>query len=131
MTKRVFYKAKFVVEVLSEDPINPNMSLIELEYSITNGDMSGFYGLRESMELNGLACANELMEQGSDPEFFTIDADGNDILEEGDEVEVENGDWVGVIVGFKEDTDGSTLVQVENQEGDVIDCSLSEVFLYR
>jgi hypothetical protein len=130
MTKRIFYKTKIVVEVLSETPYNPE-SLSEIDYDITEGGNTGVWNVVETMELNGAAVARELIMQGSDPEYFRVDQDGIDLLEEGDEVEVENGDWVGVIVGFKEDTDGSTLVQVEDHSGDVIDCSLSEVSLYR
>jgi hypothetical protein len=132
MTKRIFYKTKIVVEVLSEEPLPYGQSLADIEYDMTNGDNSGLWDIVETMELNGLACANELRNQGSNPEFFRIDEDGNDLLEEGDEVEVElpeNGFFIGAVIGFKEDTDGSTLIQVEDQDGDVWDCNQDQVSL--
>ena len=121
MTKRIFYKTKIIVDVLSEEPYEPN-------YDITTNGSNGIrWEIAETMELNGAEAARELLAQGSDPECFRIDEDGNDILHEGDEVDVEKEDgtmWSGTIVGFKED-----LVQVEDQEGDVWDCELKEVSL--
>jgi len=132
MTKRIFYKTKIVIEILSEEPQSVN-SLADIEYDITEGNNSGSWNVVETMELNGLACANELKSQGTDPEFFQIDDDGNDLLNEGDDVEVENEDgttWIGTILDFREDIDGSTIVVVEGQDGDVLDVSAEQVTIY-
>ena len=44
----------------------------------------------------------------------------------GDTVVVE-GDWFGTIRGFKKDTDGSIIAQVEDQEGEVYDQTISSL----
>ena len=76
-----FYKTTFKIEVLSEDEFPPWMSLEQIAYEITSGGCSGFYDRVESKELSSKECAEELMNQGSDPEFFGIDENGNDLGE--------------------------------------------------
>jgi len=79
MTNRKFYKTQVVVTVLSEEPINPNCNLEDLYYAITEGECSGVTEIMEPTELNGKEAANALLEQASDPEFFDIDENGDDL----------------------------------------------------
>ena len=87
---RKFYKTVVKVTVLSEDPLEPSSiegigggcALSEIAYNITEGDMSGVVEIGETETLNGKEAADALVEQSSDPEFFQLDADGNDLEEE-------------------------------------------------
>lgn len=79
MTNRKFYMTKVVVTVLSEEPLNPSLNLEQLHYAITNGECSGVTEIMEPEEIDGAVAAEELMAQGSDPEFFLINEKGEDI----------------------------------------------------
>lgn len=74
---RKFYKTTFTVEVLGELPIL-GLDLLNIHYEITEGDCSGVTTMTDVQELSGSEMAKELLSQGSDPEFFDLDADGND-----------------------------------------------------
>ena len=82
-SKRKFYRTVIHAELLSEEPILP-MSLRDVDYQITEGYLSG--ELLESNPdneiLDGPTAAKALIAQGSDPEFFELDEDGNDIEED-------------------------------------------------
>ena len=81
---RRFYKTLILVEVLSEDkPLNFN-NLADVHHAITDGDCSGRYDTIASDEITPEAAAQGLIAQGSDPEFFQIDKDGNDLTDEDD-----------------------------------------------
>jgi hypothetical protein len=81
MTKREFYKTVFTVTVLSEEPLNePDLS--DLHHMITVGDCSGVVKQTSARVLNGLQAAQALQEQGSDPEFFQITEEGEDVSDE-------------------------------------------------
>jgi hypothetical protein len=73
--KRNFQKTRVLVEVLHEGPL-AFQSLADLHDLITDGDASGNYTVK-SVDLNPKKMADEAIKQGSDPEFFGIDADGN------------------------------------------------------
>lgn len=77
MTKRKFYKTIIEVEVLSEDPFRCS-DLEAVQYEITEGHCSGVVKNKGSKALNGEQAAKALLKQGSDPEFFCLDKDGND-----------------------------------------------------
>jgi len=79
MTKRKFFKATFKVEVLSEEPLTGSESLADLSYMTIEGDCSGAHELIKQDTLNGKQAAKALQAQGSDPEFFQIDENGNDV----------------------------------------------------
>ena len=78
MTDRKFYKKVIAIEVLSEEPIPEGMEV----GTIVEEAMSGGYSLRElpSTEtvMNGKEAADALLEQGSDPGFFSLTAEGED-----------------------------------------------------
>jgi len=77
---RKFYKTIIQVEVLSEDnPIGDYVDLADLAYEITDGECSGNVEVKEKIELTGKQAADALENQGSDPSFFRLDDDGNDV----------------------------------------------------
>lgn len=76
---RKFYRNVFSVEVLSEEPLPDSMSLDAIHYEITNGDYSGRLLETVVEEVNSKRMAELLLAQGSDPEFFGLDAEGNEI----------------------------------------------------
>ncbi len=84
MTKRKFYKTIIVVEVLSEDPYSPD-TLEGIARDIMTGDCVGDWDAETSEEVDGPAMVQLLYESGSEPGFFQLDDEGNDIDEEGDE----------------------------------------------
>ena len=78
MVKRKFYRAVFHYEVLSEEPIE-DASLEDIDYECRDGHWSGqFLGVDRS-ELTGPEAAKALQAQGSEPEFFQLDEEGNDL----------------------------------------------------
>lgn len=81
--KRKFYRVVFQCEVLidSEDVFNdvPNWDLSSIDYEITQGSCSGNFCIIESKEVSGSEMVKLLQNQGSDPGFFSLYEDGNDI----------------------------------------------------
>ena len=78
MSGRKFFRTLVTIEILSEGPID-SPSLDNINSEITDGDWSGKITYGESVEVSGLAMADLLRAQGSDPEFFQIDKLGNDL----------------------------------------------------
>lgn len=79
MTIRKFYKTNITLEVMSEEPVDVS-GLYELEEVVSRtitGDYSGRVLNCTEEVLDGAQAARALIEQGSDPEFFQIDKDGN------------------------------------------------------
>jgi hypothetical protein len=68
---RKFYRTIIEVEVLSEDPYQPN-SLEDVAYDIVYGDCSGAWRVVKQKELNEQDTVEALINQGSDPSFFMI-----------------------------------------------------------
>ncbi len=79
-SERKFYRTIIEVEVLSEEPIG-DMDMDMIKYHTdTTGDFSGKYTTKsQDEEMDGVETARALMEQGSDPEFFGLDENGNDL----------------------------------------------------
>lgn len=80
MTK--FYRTVYEVEILSEDKPATGLTLEEMAYAITD-DCSGAYEVTVTEEKTGPEMAQLLIAQGSEPEFFNLDALGNELNEEG------------------------------------------------
>lgn len=90
MPKRKFFKTTFTVEVLSEEePVSDDLSLEEIERGFTSGDWSGRVTCEGSEELSAQEAVYELTEQGSDPSFFRLTEDGEELDDESDEDEEE------------------------------------------
>ena len=83
MSKRKFFKQKVTIEILSEDrPLSEDLSISGIEYAITEGDCSGVVIRDAPEELNGEQMAKALMEQKSDPNFFQLTENGEDMEDE-------------------------------------------------
>ena len=80
MTKKTIYKTIIQVEVLSEEPIHESMSLDQIEEECNTGSFSGIHTIIVSNKpIKGIAAVKEMRKQGSSPEFFQMDENGNDI----------------------------------------------------
>jgi hypothetical protein len=79
-SKRKFYKTEIKVIVLSEDPYNYE-SLSQVAFDIEEGECSGQVKVEKQSKLSGELMAQALQEQGSDPQFFQLTEEGEDIDE--------------------------------------------------
>jgi hypothetical protein len=78
MTDRTFHRTVIQVEVLSESPIGP-VALDTLHHMITEGDCSGHMKTLGQEELDGKQAAEALLSQASDPSFFNLTDEGEDL----------------------------------------------------
>jgi hypothetical protein len=76
---RKFFKTTYTVVVLSEDTPATNLPLEQLAYAITDGDCSGKVSDDGGVLLTGPQAAAALIEQSSDPSFFRLTVDGEDM----------------------------------------------------
>lgn len=85
---RKFYRTVYQVEILSEEKFDDNggMSLTDIDEAMTNGDVSGrITTIVDNEEKTGSEIAVLLKAQGSDPEFFQLDKEGNDLNDDEDD----------------------------------------------
>ena len=80
MTDRKFYRTVVQAEVLSESPIS-QVDLAALHYMITEGDCSGQVKTMLQEELDGKHAAEALLNQASDPSFFNLTENGDDVTD--------------------------------------------------
>lgn len=76
---REFYRTIIHVEVLSEEPYVFDGNLCDVAADISTGDCSGVARKVQEEKCKGARMAQLLIAQGSDPEFFRLDENGNDI----------------------------------------------------
>ena len=74
----MFNQTMIIVQVLSEGPLRPDLALSEVHDAITTGDCSGKI-TRVPTEVDGPTMAKLLIEQGSDPGFFGLDEQGQEV----------------------------------------------------
>jgi hypothetical protein len=80
MSKRKFYKTVIQVEVLSETKgITDGMDLYEIANEINEGGSSGSVKEIEQIEVDGKQMVDLLNDQGSEPEFFQLTPEGEEI----------------------------------------------------
>ena len=80
MAKKKIYKSVLRVTILSEEPLPECVSLDTIQHEIDEGDWSGATDWESNdAELVGKEAAKAMLDQGSDPEFFQMDEDGNEI----------------------------------------------------
>lgn len=75
--ERKFYKTVIKIEVLSEDPYEYT-DLENLSYDINEGDCSGKVTIESSQELSKEQTKEELVKQGSDPNFLLNEDEDSD-----------------------------------------------------
>lgn len=71
-----FYETTYTIRVLSEEPIGEGMELEDVLDEADTGDFVAYVSDPEQRTIDGPTCAKLLIEYGSDPEFFNLDADG-------------------------------------------------------
>ena len=76
--KKTIHKTVVTVTVLSEDPYEFD-SFEQLIYDIVEGDCSGEAEVTSTTVLTGKEAADAVMEQASDPDFFQMDENGNEL----------------------------------------------------
>lgn len=76
-----FHRTVITVEILSEEPVNTD-NLQHVYEEITNGEWSGKVETTLQEEVDGATMAKLLQEQGSDPEFFCLDENGDSLLDD-------------------------------------------------
>lgn len=75
-----FYRTTIEVEILSEGcPIISGLTLADIHEAITTGEWNGEWNAESRIEVTPRQMAKLLIKQGSDPQFFQLDEDGNDI----------------------------------------------------
>lgn len=77
--KKVIYKTVIEVEVLSEQPIPDGMPLQYIAEQGYDGDYSVVSEIKSAEPITGKDASDATINQGSDPEFFGMDEDGNEI----------------------------------------------------
>lgn len=77
-SKRKFYRTTITVTILSEEPYQYD-NLLMVHNDITNGDCSGVHDITNSEELTAKQAVKALQKQASDPEFFGLTEDGEDL----------------------------------------------------
>jgi hypothetical protein len=74
--KRKFYRTRFSIDVLSEEPLGECLSLSQLDYAINEGDCVGFNLRSKQSKLTSKQMASALLEAGSEPSFFHLNDNG-------------------------------------------------------
>lgn len=75
-----FKRTVIMVEVLSpEDTPVENMGLKRIADEVLEGDCSGKVVVQSVDIISSVDCARIAKEQGTEPEFFGIDSNGNEI----------------------------------------------------
>jgi len=83
---RKFFKQVIQIEILSEDVPLEWDNLENIDFAITSGDSSGKITEISSDQVTPQEMAKLLQEQHSDPEFFGLDENGNDLMDEDDDI---------------------------------------------
>jgi hypothetical protein len=78
---KTIHRSVIKIEILHEDKVDMGeQSMQHILQEITFGDWSGVMNVTKSNEpLTGKAAADATKAQGSSPEFFQMDNDGNEI----------------------------------------------------
>ena len=79
MTDRTFYVNTITIRVLSEDEPYDFASYEDLAYDVTEGHFVGIVEGIESTEVASKQMVDALYSVGSQPEFFQLDDDGNEV----------------------------------------------------
>lgn len=78
--KKKIYRTVIQITVLSEEPLPDGMGLDELVANCEDGDFIGKFEDKEvNVPITGKEAAEAVIVTGSDPEFFQMDNEGNEI----------------------------------------------------
>jgi hypothetical protein len=79
-SKRKFYRTTITVTVLSENgPVDQGTPLEDISAEIDSGSCVGQVKIAKTEKLTGLQMARATHRLSSDPEFFQLDENGNDL----------------------------------------------------
>ena len=78
-SKRKFFKTVVRVTVLNEDVPIEFDALTELEHAIDSGDEVVQIAVLKQVQLTPRAAARALSRYGSEPEFFQLNGNGEDV----------------------------------------------------
>lgn len=84
MTKKKIYRSIITVEVLSDRPVDDTFlsNLSAVDHDITFGDCSGMVKIQSMNDpLTGQEAVQAVLLQGSSPDFFQMDMEGNEAME--------------------------------------------------
>ncbi len=84
VSKRQFYKYEITICVLTEDPIPLSLSVEDIADEAMTGGYSMVSQKTSRTKIDGPEVAKLLEGQGTEPEFFSLDAEGNDLDAEDD-----------------------------------------------
>jgi len=81
MAKKPIYRNVLKFEILSDTPLDGSESLENIAYACDKGDCVGRFIENEvtNEKLEGSEASHKLYVMGSQPEFFNIDNEGNEI----------------------------------------------------
>ena len=79
MTTRTFHKYTITYQVLTEEPIPDDAGMQEIVGECEEGGDVGWIITVDHADINGAEAAKELTEVKSEPGFFQLDEEGNDI----------------------------------------------------
>ena len=81
--ERKFYRRVIQFEILSEEPLDDSISLETIAYEVDQGSWSGqFLDDVINERVAPATMADLLYSQGSEPGFFQLDDEGNDLSDE-------------------------------------------------
>jgi len=87
MAKNDFKRTTITVEVLSNGENLAEWSLSDIIENMDAGDLVGKWEITDDESLDGSEMAEALVEFGSEPNFFNLDEDGNDLDDEDEDDE--------------------------------------------
>jgi len=86
MARKKLYRTVIEIEVLSKEPIPDDMSLDDIQDECYVGSYSGVHDWKvKNEEVEGEEAVKLVLAQGSSPDFFSMDENGNDLDSENDE----------------------------------------------
>jgi hypothetical protein len=84
--KKTLYRSVISFEVISEEPIPDGMTLGDIQDECDEGSYSGAHEYKvQNQPVIGKRAVKLVVAQGSDPEFFQMDSNGNDLNEDEDD----------------------------------------------
>ena len=83
MAKKTIYRTVIKLEILSDEPISDERSSMSLAGIVEECETGSFSGSHDftivNQKVSGKKAVSLIQNQGSDPEFFGMDDDGNEI----------------------------------------------------
>ena len=79
---KIIYKSVVKVTVLSDEPLPECTTLDDVQYNIDGGDCIGHVEWEyKNAETVGTEAVDSILRTGSQPEFFQLDEEGNELEE--------------------------------------------------